>query len=295
MSTFRRLFFFMAVNIAVVLTISLVTNLLGIRPYIEGNGIHFNSLLIVCSLWGFGGAFISLAISKWMAKRAMGVQVIDPLNCSGYEKRLIDMVYKIAAMNGMRVMPEVGVYDSPEVNAFATGPSKNNSLVAVSTGLLNSMDSNEVEGVLAHEVAHIVNGDMVTMALLQGVINSFVMVLSRLAAFALARGDNDERNRGTEFLLIMLFDFLFSILGSFVLNYFSRLREYRADAGAARSVGRDKMIAALKRLQGNIERLDTSEKAFASMKISGKPSLAALFSTHPSLESRIERLEKGLR
>lgn len=296
MSLFRRGFFFLLVNIAVIVTISIVLNLLGIRPYIEAQGINYTSLLIFCSVWGFGGAFISLFMSKWIAKKSMGVRIIESGNAHGHEKQLLDMVHKIAAMNGMRTMPEVGIYDSPEVNAFATGASKSNSLVAVSTGLLHNMSQDEVEGVLAHEVAHIVNGDMVTMTLIQGVINSFVMFLSRVAAFALSRGDNDERNHGMEFMLVIVFDILFSILGSLVVNYFSRWREYRADSGAARSVGKDKMIAALKRLQGNVDMVDSRQKAFASMKISGgRPSLAALFSTHPSLENRIARLQKGLK
>lgn len=296
MSLFRRGFFFLAVNVAVIATISIVINLLGLRPYITQYGVNYYSLLIFCSVWGFGGAFISLFLSKWIAKKSMGVQIISPMQSSGYEKKLLDMVYKIAAMNGMKKMPEVGIYESPEVNAFATGASKNSSLVAVSTGLLNRMNDKEVEGVLAHEVAHIVNGDMVTMTLLQGVINSFVMFLSRAIAFGIARGDDDERSPFLEFGLVIVLDILFSILGSMVLNVFSRWREYRADAGAARSVGKDKMIAALKRLKDNTELVDQRDKAFASMKISGgRPSLAALFSTHPSLESRIKRLEMGLR
>ena len=296
MSLFRRGFFFILVNIAVIATISIVINLLGIRPYLSQNGIDYTSLLVFCSIWDFGGAFISLFLSKWIAKKSMGVHLISPTQANGYEKKLLDMVYKIAAMNGMRKMPEVGVYESPEVNAFATGASKNSSLVAVSTGLLNKMDEKEVEGVLAHEVAHIVNGDMVTMTLLQGVINSFVMFLSRAIAFGISRGDDDERSPFLEFGLVIVLDILFSILGSVVLNFFSRWREYRADAGAARSVGKDKMIAALKRLQNNVDLVDQRDKAFASMKISGgRPSLAALFSTHPSLEDRIKRLEMGLR
>lgn len=298
MSMIKRVLLFGMVNIAVIATISIVTSVLGIKPYLTSQGINYESLLIFCALWGFAGAFISLAMSKWMAKRMMGVRII-PKGSMGMEGELVSMVHRLAGTAGLKKMPEVGIYDSPEVNAFATGPSKSNSLVAVSTGLLNSMNKDEVEGVLAHEVAHIANGDMVTMTLVQGVINAFVMFFARIAAFALSnvlQGDDEEKSPWMQMGLVFLFDILFSILGSIVVNYFSRLREFKADSGAAKIAGKDKMIAALERLKNNVAMVDQSDKAFASMKISGgKTSLAALFSTHPSLDDRINALRKAAR
>ena len=169
---FKRIFLFVTVNILVLVTISITLNVLGIRPYLSEQGIDFGALLAFCAVFGFGGAFISLAISRWMAKKMMGVKVIDPASASGIHRELVQAVHRLAQKAGLPAMPEVGIYDSPEVNAFATGPSKKRSLVAVSSGLLQNMDNNAVEGVLAHEVSHIANGDMVTMTLLQGVVNT---------------------------------------------------------------------------------------------------------------------------
>lgn len=292
MAVSRRILFFLITNIAVVTMIGIVTNLLGVPSFMESKGINYEYLLIFSAIWGFGGAFISLLMSKFMAKTMMRVRVIDPTTADNMERQLVSAVHDMAYKAGLKKMPEVGVYDSPEVNAFATGPSRSNSLVAVSTGLLNRMDRDSVEGVLGHEVAHIANGDMVTMTLLQGIVNAFVIFLSRLLANFLSKDEEGNSSFGAYFALTIVFDILFGVLGSIVVNYYSRRREYRADEGGAHLAGKHKMIHALKSLARSHELVDNQEKAFASMKISGKSGLAALFSTHPSLESRISKLDK---
>jgi len=293
----KRIFLFILTNVLVIATISLVTSLLGVRGWMTAQGIDYQSLLIFCAIWGFGGAFISLALSKKMAKWMMRVQVIDPNTHDSRARDLVQMVHRLAHAAKLPKMPEVGVYDSPEVNAFATGPSKGNALVAVSTGLLQRMDRGEVEGVLGHEVAHIANGDMVTMTLIQGVVNAFTMFLARVLGFAVAqvlRGDEEEGpSYLVQTLLVMVFDILFTILGSAVVAYFSRMREYRADKGGATLAGRGKMIGALEALRRSTGLVDGSHQALATLKISGKPKgLMALFMSHPPLEERIARLER---
>jgi heat shock protein HtpX len=234
-------------------------------------------------------------MSKFMAKQMMGVEVVDK---SHQYQWLVQRVHQLSRSAGLSTMPEVGIYSSPEVNAFATGPSKSNSLVAVSTGLLERMNDDELEGVLAHEVAHIANGDMVTMTLIQGVINAFVMFFAKIAAFALdqamRKDEDDSRGPGwTYYISQMVFQMVFSILGSVVVMYFSRAREFRADAGAAKISGRDKMIAALRRLKSTFDIVEEdSNQQIACMKISGHSKMAKLFSTHPSLDERIEALQK---
>ena len=293
----KRILLFLLTNLLVVVTISIVLSLLGVRGYIEESGLNLVTLAIFCLVWGMVGSFISLLLSKWMAKLAMGVEIIDPSRATGEAAYLVQTVHRLARQAGLSEMPEVGYYESPEVNAFATGPSRNNALVAVSTGLLSKMNSSEVEGVLGHEVAHIANGDMVTMTLLQGVINAFVMFLSRVVSYAIAQAmRSDDEDSGFPYIihsiLVVVFDLLFSILGSIVVAAFSRYREYRADAGGARLAGRDKMISALQRLKSYTEQVDNHAPSFASMKISNKSALLALFSTHPPLEDRIARLQK---
>ncbi len=281
----KRIGLFLLTNIAVVLTISIVVRVLGLGQYLTPYGVDYISLAVYCSVWGFAGAFISLFMSKFMAKMMMGVEVVD--NDPQYAA-LVNTVHSLARKAELRTMPEVGIYHSSEINAFATGPSRSNSIVAVSTGLLNSMHKDEVEGVLAHEVAHIANGDMVTMTLLQGVINSFVYFLSKVAALAMR--DNDKER--PSFFLEIMFQIIFSILGSMITAWFSRQREFRADAGAAYLGGKDKMISALKRLQNNTERIDSSNTSIAAMKISSKNGFLSLLSTHPPLEDRIQALSK---
>ncbi|NBT58112.1 protease HtpX [bacterium] len=298
---FKRVFLFIAVNLLVVLTISLALNLLGVRPYLSARGIDYQSLLIFCTAWGFMGAFISLALSRVMAKFSMGVQVIDPSAARGEEKELLTLVHRLAEKAGLPKMPEVGIYQSPEVNAFATGPTRSRALVAVSTGLLQRMDSQAVEGVLGHEIAHVANGDMVTMTLLQGVINTFVMFFSRIAAWAISNaisGDRDrERNSSPMvfYAVQFFFEIAFSLLGAMVVAAFSRMREFRADRGGAQFAGKEKMIHALQSLKGTVEQVDESHPAIAAFKISGRRrGLLALLATHPDLDTRIERLRGAL-
>lgn len=304
MRMIRRIFLFLLINMIVVLTLSTVLHVLGVKPYITAHGLDMEALLIFCFIWGVGGALISLALSRKMAKWIMRVQLIDPQTTSGGHSDLLAKVYKLAKQADLPVMPQVGIYDSPEVNAFATGPSKRRALVAVSSGLLNRMSSQEIEGVLAHEVSHIANGDMITMTLIQGVINAFVMFLARLLAYAIAaaaNGRSRNRSRGVSFgsyyLLTYLFEIVFLILGSIVVGYFSRRREFRADKGGAYLAGTEKMIAALESLKGIAHNQDKQfdKAAFQSLKISTpkKGGLRRLFSTHPDLDERIARL-KGL-
>ena len=300
MAMAKRVFLFLTVNILIVLTISFVINLLGVRPFLDQRGIDYTGLLIFCAIWGFLGAFISLALSRVMAKFAMGVKTIDPQKASAGERELVNTVYKLAQKAGLTTMPEVGIYQSHEVNAFATGPSRSRSLVAVSSGLLQRMDNEAVEGVLGHEIAHIANGDMVTMTLLQGVINTFVMFFARIAAWAISNalaGDRD-RGRGASpmiyFVTLIAFEILFSLLGAMVVAAFSRWREFRADRGGATFAGRTKMIHALQSLKGTLNQVDNAHPAMASFKISGKRGgLLAMLATHPDLDTRIERLRSG--
>lgn len=288
----KRVLLFVVTNLAVMVTISILMSLLGLGGYrIAGGGLDYTALAVFCLLWGSVGSFISLQMSRWMAKRAMGVQLVD--GRTGHEE--LDWLHRTVerlTRQAQLPMPEVGLYDSPEVNAFATGPSKSRSLVAVSSGLLRRMSRDEVEGVLAHEVAHIQNGDMVTMALIQGIVNAFVMFASRVIA-NIARNAVDERNgRMVQFLVTIVLDIALGILGSIIVAWFSRAREFRADAGAAALAGRGKMIAALRRLQGTHELVDTGTPSLATMKIAGGDGRwMMLLSTHPPLEARIAALE----
>jgi len=293
----KRILLFVATNILVIATISIVISVLGLHSYLTAYGINYAQLAVFCAIWGTGGAFISLFMSKWMAKMAMGVVVIDPKHTTREEQFLLDVVYSLARKAGLKTMPEVGIYNSPELNAFATGPSKNNSLVAVSSGLLTSMNREQIEGVLAHEISHVANGDMVTMTLVQGVVNAFALFLSRIAAYAVsvAMSRSDERNEmsyGTYYVMTFIFDILFTLLGTMLVMTYSRWREYRADTGGAKLAGRANMIAALQRLQRSADIEDDRAPSLAALKISHHSSWLALFSSHPPLEKRIERLEK---
>jgi heat shock protein HtpX len=285
----KRIFLFLLTNFAIVLTLSLVVGLLGLGG-INVGGSDLGSLAVFCLVWGMGGAFISLQMSRWIAKRATGVRLIDGRSGDSHLNWLYQTVERLTRQANLP-MPEVGVYDSPEVNAFATGPSKSRSLVAVSSGLLRSMRPEEVEGVLAHEVAHIANGDMVTMTLLQGVMNAFVMFLARVIATVLTRSGDERRGGGSYFLVVMVLQIVLGILGSLVTAWFSRHREFRADAGGAHLAGRERMVGALRRLAANHELVDTQHQALATMKINGVRGWAALLSTHPPLEDRIAALQ----
>lgn len=292
MAWFKRIFLFVLTNILIIVTISIVTSLLGIQPYLRGYGIDLTSLAIFCLIWGMGGSFISLLLSKFMAKMMMGVHVIQPGDPQfGW---LVHKVHNIARKAGITKMPEVGIYESPELNAFATGPSKNNALVAVSTGLLQHMDEDALDGVLGHEVSHIANGDMVTMTLLQGIINAFVMFFARIIAFAVSSAVKDEDLRYfVQFALIIVLEIALSFLGMMVVAWFSRYREFRADEGGAKLTSRTSMINALKTLRDYYEIEDPRGQELTAFKISNKSrGLMALFSTHPPLEERIARLQK---
>ncbi len=288
----KRIGLFLLVNILVLTTIVVITSVLGVGSYITEYGIDYSSLLVFSAIVGFSGSFISLAISRWMAKKMMNVRVLDPKgNLSPVEREIVDQVHRMARNSGIAVMPEVGIYNSPEVNAFATGPTKNKSLVAVSAGLLQSLDRDAVEGVLAHEVAHISNGDMVTMALIQGVINTFVVFLSRVAAFAVSRFVDEKMAGLVHFLAIIIFQILFGILGSIAVMAFSRRREFRADQGGADLAGKDKMITALEQLKRNVRMVQTDKESIQTFKINGGPSkMMKLFSSHPDLDDRIRSL-----
>ncbi len=288
----KRIFFFILTNVLVLTTISIIFMVTGAGNYIEDGGINFGALLVFSAIVGFTGSFISLLMSRWMAKKMMNVKVIDPDGpMNSQERQIVEMVHRMSRAAGITKMPEVGIYYSPEVNAFATGPSKNRSLVAVSSGLLDEMDDAAVEGVIAHEVAHIANGDMVTMTLLQGVVNTFVVFLARIAAFIASRFVKEEMAPIVHFIAIIVFQIAFSILGSIVVFAFSRYREFHADRGGADLAGKDKMVHALRSLQAYTNRV-TEEKdtAIASLKINGKRK-SSLFSTHPDLNERIRRLE----
>ena len=299
MGSFKRIGLFLAVNLLVVLTISIVLSVLGVKPYITAYGLDYESLIAFCLIWGMGGAFISLGLSRIMAKWTMGVKLVDPNSPDPQMRELVRMVHELSMAARLPKMPEVGVYDSPEVNAFATGPSKSRSLVAVSTGLLNRLGPQEIKGVIGHEVAHIANGDMVTMTLIQGVVNAFVMFLARVIAFALTmnRSENEER-QGTPmsfFIVQFVLEICFMILGSTVVAWFSRKREFRADSGGARLAGREAMIQALEALERTLKHTDPApQPAIASLKISGnRGRFMKLFSTHPPLQERIQTLKNA--
>jgi heat shock protein HtpX len=285
----KRIVLFLATNLAVMVVLSIVVRLLGLDRYLTGTG-GLGGLLAFAAVFGFGGAFISLAMSKWMAKRSMGVEVItQPRDAT--EQWLVSTVRAQAEQAGIG-MPEVGIFASPEPNAFATGANRNNALVAVSTGLLQRMDRGEVEAVLGHEISHVANGDMVTLTLIQGVVNTFVIFLARVIGNIVDRAlSRDDREGGTGpayFITVIVAEIALGILASMIVMWFSRQREFRADAGGARLAGRNSMIAALERLKAaHGEPLPQKMAAFG---ISGGAGISRLFMSHPPLEERIAAL-----
>ena len=291
-----RILLFLATNAAVLVLISIVFQIFGIEGILAENGVDLNlqALLLLSAVIGFGGSFISLALSKFMAKRAMGVQIIEQPR-SSTEQWLVSTVQRQAKEAGIG-MPEVGVFNSPQPNAFATGMKRNDALVAVSTGLLNHMNSDEVEAVLGHEVAHIANGDMVTMGLLQGVVNTFVIFLSRVVGHVVDRVVfKTERGYGPAYFITSIAAQIFlSIIASTIVMWFSRRREFRADEGGARLAGRQKMADALRALKRVSEPEDLPGE-FAAFGISGGMGngLKKLFMSHPPLDERIAALETG--
>ena len=291
----KRIVLFIATNLAIVLVLSLTLRVLGVEPYLTAQGLNLGSLLIFAAVFGMGGSFISLAISKWMAKRSVGAVVIDNPRTPA-EIWLVDTVRRQARQAGIG-MPEVAVFDSPQVNAFATGMNKNKALVAVSTGLLQSMSKEEAEAVLGHEVSHVANGDMVTLALIQGVVNTFVMFLARVIGYLVDKVVfKTERGTGPAFFVTMIIaELVLGVLASIIVMWFSRRREFSADSGGATLAGRHNMIAALQRLQQtHAGPLPEKLAAFGIAGGGGVSGLKRLFMTHPPLEERIAALRAGM-
>lgn len=291
----KRIALFLATNIAILLVLSIAMRVLGLEPYLTETGLNLTSLLVMAAVMGFGGSFISLAISKWMAKKSMGVRVIEsPSNST--ELWLVDTVKKYAADAGIG-MPEVGIFDTPEVNAFATGMTRNSSLVAVSSGLLQKMTRPEAEAVVGHEIAHIANGDMVTLTLIQGVVNTFVIFLSRVIGHTVDRVVfKNERGHGPAFwITTIVAQMVLGILASIIVMWFSRQREFRADRGGASLAGGTAMIAALERLN-SLHPAPLPEKMAAfGIAGGGAHGFKRLFMTHPPLEERIAALRNVLK
>jgi heat shock protein HtpX len=288
----KRIILFLATNIAILAVLSVVMQIFGIDRMLAQQGQNYIGLLIMAAIFGFGGSFISLAISKWMAKRAMGVRVIDQPG-TAQEAWLVETVRRQAQKAGIG-MPEVGIFESADMNAFATGARRDAALVAVSTGLLNGMSQREAEAVLGHEVSHVANGDMVTLTLIQGVMNTFVIFLSRVVGGLIdsaLSGNRERRGPGPfYFLIVIVLQVLLGILASMIVAWFSRYREFRADAGGATLSGRQNMIGALQRLQQRHPApLPEEMRAFG---ISGGK-LGKLFASHPPLEERIAALRNA--
>jgi len=280
----KRIALFLATNFAILIVLGIVLSIL--MPALGLDRSSYGGLLLISAVFGIGGSFISLAMSKWMAKRATGAHVISSPRTQE-ESWLVETVKRQAQTAGIG-MPEVAIYDSPEINAFATGMNRNDALVAVSTGLLRSMTADEAEAVLGHEVSHVANGDMVTLTLVQGVLNTFVFFFARIVASMLNRGGNSQL---AYFATVMVFQVIFGALASIVVMWFSRYREYRADSGGAELAGREKMIAALTRLKGDRQesQLDGQLSAFG---IKGRSAFAELFLSHPPLDKRIAALRQ---
>jgi heat shock protein HtpX len=292
----KRIVLFLATNLAILVVLSLTLRLLGVERILDAQGIDLDlgALLLFAAVLGMGGAFLSLALSKWTARRFTGARVIEKPSTPG-EQWLLDTVRRQAQAAGIGT-PEVAVFASPEPNAFATGARRHHALVAVSTGLLERMPPAEVEAVVAHEVSHVANGDMVTLALVQGVVNTFVIFLSRVVGFVVDRVVfKTERGHGPAFwITAIVAELVIGILASLLVFWFSRQREYRADAGGARLAGRERMIGALERLRPGYGAAPLPDQ-MAALGISGKTrqGLLRLFTTHPSIEERIERLRAG--
>lgn len=303
LGTFKRVMLFVLTNILVIAVVSTLIQFLGLQPYLTNQGINYLSLLIFCALFGFVGAFISLQLSRWTAKRSMGVQLIDPANPRGRtESEVVDLVRSLCTRLNIRTLPEIGIYNSPELNAFATGPSQDRALLAISSGLLERMDPGSLEGVIGHEMSHIANGDMVTMTLLQGVVNTFVMFLSEIMVFAIenALRNRDDNRRGgglgffAQYMLIQLLQTVLMLLASPLIYFYSRRREYAADAGSARATGRENMIHALETLKRFTQVQDNRAPALSTFKINGRGQglVALLYASHPPLDKRIEALKR---
>ncbi len=291
----RRIIYFLVTNLAIMLVLSTAMRVFGVEPYLTAYGLNYQSLLIFALVFGMGGSFISLALSKWTAKRMSGAKVIkEPANDT--ERWLVRTVSELAAKSNIG-MPEVAIFPAEDMNAFATGMSRNKALVAVSAGLLRKMDRDQVKAVLAHEVAHAANGDMITLALIQGVVNTFVLFLSRVIGHTIDRVVfKNERGHGPAFwITTIIAEIVLAILASIVVFYFSRKREYKADSGAAELVGKRPMMGALAALKASVAQPHLPDK-LAAFGISGtkRTGLKALFATHPDLDDRIGALERSV-
>ena len=290
---FKRVGLFLITNLAIILVLSFTARILGVDRFLTQNGLNLGALLMFSLVFGFGGSFISLALSKWMAKRATGAQVIENPS-TPTERWLVETVRRQAQLAGIG-MPEVAVYEAPEINAFATGMNKNSALVAVSSGLLQRMTPDEAEAVLGHEITHVANGDMVTLALIQGVVNTFVIFLARVIGYVVDRVilKNDRIGIGY-WVTSIAAELILGILASIIVMWFSRRREFRADAGGAQLAGRDKMIGALQRLKA-MYAPSTLPQQVEAFGISGKEgnTLARLFMSHPPLDERIATLRES--
>ncbi len=297
---FKRITLFLLINALIIFSVSALLHAFNVKPYLTRYGLDYESLAYFCLIWGVAGSMISLLLSKTMAKWMMGVQLITKTSTNSAYREVYDSVERLYLKANLPAMPEVGVFSSPLPNAFATGPTKRKALVAVSTGLLEKMSSSELEAILAHEITHIQNGDMVTMTLIQGIVNAFVMFLARIFAFIFSNvGGRSDRKGGSAmsyYLSVFLFEILFMLLGSIVVCFFSRKREYKADAGGANLSSTQNMISALRQLQlctQSTRRQERPKEAIAALMINGQRRKAlSLFSTHPPLEDRIKKLEE---
>lgn len=292
----KRIALFILINFLVVFSVSCIINFFHLQPYISAYGLHYQSLLIFCFIWGMTGALISLLLSRQMAKWMAGVRLVSK------EHELYAIVDRLAKAANLPATPQVGIFESPLPNAFATGPTKRRSLVAVSSSLLRVMTPSQLEAIIGHELAHIANGDMVTMTLLQGVINAFVMFFARILAFALSglgRNQDSNKSQGGSYLsyalFTMLFEVVFMLLGSLVIAYYSRRREFRADYGGARLSSRYNMIGALKTLEdvSSQYKESRSAKPLEAFMINRPHQISRFFATHPPIEKRIAKLEES--
>lgn len=297
---FKRITLFLLINALVIFSVTALLNLLNVKPFLTRYGLDYQSLAVFCLIWGFAGALISLFLSKLMAKWMMGVRIFDRNVSDSNLQQVYAIVERLSLKANLPKIPEVGVFESPLPNAFATGPSQKNALVAVSTGLLRSMNSSQLEAIIGHELTHIKNGDMVTMTLIQGVVNAFVMFLARVLAFVfsgLSNRSDDRKSSGlmSYYISVFLFEILFMILGSMVVSWFSRRREFKADAGGAELSSKLNMISALEQLKSFQEnsspQIEKPKEAMAALMIaSHRKKFFKFFSTHPPLEERIKKL-----
>ncbi|MCP5509099.1 MAG: protease HtpX [Chlamydiales bacterium] len=288
MKTFKRIFLFIALNLAIMTMVSIIMALFNLKPFLNQYGIDYTELLIFCLLWGMGGALISLCLSRKMAKWMMRVKLVDSSH------PLHQTVAKLSRSAKLSAIPEVGIFPSEQLNAFATGPTQKRSLVAVSSGLLEKMDEKQIEAILGHEISHIANGDMVTMTLLQGVVNAFVMFLARVLAFALSslgRGNDRRSIGGSYYFFVIIFQLIFMVLGTLIICAYSRFREFRADKGGAKLTSTSSMVSALERLKTQHTAIAAGSMQAFMINNPVKKTWQKLFSTHPPLEERIERLE----